>query len=249
MPDLSKQKKSPVVTFTGEIAQPVRLHYNIRHFQKVLDKLRDLKCVGTNIPKRRFQWHLSHEASDGTLKLTSNQNPADIRVLGFLFVDETEKKMMIRVLSIERAVFALRFFDKYIGKKYMKVTSVDMYNRILSNSVEDEMMIKNSDLLFPAERITIAKVGEILELMEQWKAAGMSQVEMQRAFMEYTELSHKRPVPEIEHFPIYFYEDGIDAVQFGLKLHQIVAFEHFNGNTSFRMKDAVEKLMGVSSKA
>jgi hypothetical protein len=241
----SDSQPTPIITHTGELTQPIRLHYKILNSKRVLAKLQDLKCIGTNIIGKRFQWHLSYEAKkEGIIQLTPNYSHMAQPVLGFIFISADKKSLIVRVLSTQRAIFALQFFDKHIPSKYLKVENLDAYNRVLTATSEDLEMVKNSDLLFPPERITIAKVGESLDLLDQWKAEGKSQAEMQQLFAVYMEAEYRRDVPEIEHFPIHFYEDGIKSVEMSLGLRQMVAIEHLKGNTNFRIKDAIDRLVG-----
>ncbi|MGC8642845.1 MAG: hypothetical protein ACP5XB_23545 [Isosphaeraceae bacterium] len=46
-------------------------------------------------------------------------------------------------------------------------------------------------------------------------------------------------LPEDERFPVHYYEDGIDGFALALRIRQIVALEHWNGNTRFTMLDAI----------
>lgn len=199
-----KHTKTPIVTLTGEVVQPIRLHYNILNLAQVLNKLRDLKCVGTNILGRRFQWQLSHEAKDGAIKPKPDRKSGDPLTLGFIFVSEDGKNLMVRVLSIERALFALKFFDRHIGRKFLKVENLDVYNRILEASPQDQRMVADSDLLFPPDKIVVADVEEMPKLIDQWMASGMSPAEMQKVFFEHLEAMNKRPVPEMERIPVRF---------------------------------------------
>ena len=53
----------------------------------------------------------------------------------------------------------------------------------------------------------------------------------------------KEPLPEIEKFPIYFYEDGISAVESILKMRKIIATEHWLGNENFSFFDLFKKIV------
>jgi hypothetical protein len=44
-------------------------------------------------------------------------------------------------------------------------------------------------------------------------------------------------------FPVHFYEDGIKSFETALRLRQMVAFEHWQGNTSFTFGDIVQKII------
>jgi hypothetical protein len=46
-------------------------------------------------------------------------------------------------------------------------------------------------------------------------------------------------LPEIERFPIHFYEDGIDGFAMTLRYRQTVALQHWLGNTEYTLMDAI----------
>jgi len=60
-----------------------------------------------------------------------------------------------------------------------------------------------------------------------------------KVVMEDMETSSKQPLPEIERFPIHFYEDGIDGFALTLRLRQLVALQHWLGNTTYTLMDAI----------
>jgi hypothetical protein len=51
------------------------------------------------------------------------------------------------------------------------------------------------------------------------------------------------PLPDVEKFPVHFYEDGILSLETALKLRQIVAFEHWQGNTAYTLGDVMKKII------
>jgi hypothetical protein len=40
----------------------------------------------------------------------------------------------------------------------------------------------------------------------------------------------RKPLPEIEKFPVHFYEDGIGPLEAALRMREIIALEHWKGN-------------------
>lgn len=242
--DSKKSPKIPIVTSTSEPVQPVRLHYTVLNRSQVLSKLHSLHCMGENIANRRFQWHFSHETKKGPVVFEPKQKPNNVIALGFVFLSEDGKSLMVRVLSAARAVFALQFFDHYFSRKHLRVENMDLYTRILESSPADQEMVKNSDLLFPEEKIHVKDTKTLPMLMERWAAANLAPEETLKAVYSYIAGEDKLLLPEIENSPVDFYENGIDAVRIKLMLHEIVAFEHLNGNTDFRVTHAIEKVTG-----
>ena len=61
-----------------------------------------------------------------------------------------------------------------------------------------------------------------------------------KILMEETERRSKQPLPEIERFPVHYYEEGIDGFTAALRLRQIVAMQHWLGNAEYTMLDAIK---------
>nr|HNH82349.1 hypothetical protein [Acidobacteriota bacterium] len=54
----------------------------------------------------------------------------------------------------------------------------------------------------------------------------------------------RRPEPEVERLPVRFYEEGIKPIEMSLRLRQIVATQHWQGNPNYTMMDVIrESLM------
>lgn len=52
----------------------------------------------------------------------------------------------------------------------------------------------------------------------------------------------KKPLPQVEELETHFYEDGIESVVMSLRMRQIEAREHWNGNKNFSQFDIIETL-------
>jgi hypothetical protein len=46
----------------------------------------------------------------------------------------------------------------------------------------------------------------------------------------------------VEKFPVHFYADGITSLENALRLRQIVAFEHWRGNTECTLGEVIKKV-------
>jgi len=238
------EKPVPMITFTGEIVQPVRLHYKIQNPAAILKSFDKLQCVKTVELGRCFQWYYEAESKNGAFKTTGNNNPKAPIVLATIFLNAKEKHLSIRTLCKERALYALEFFDKHIRRQDMKVTEMDAYNFIFTDSPENVNTMKNLDLLFPEKDIRIHDPSVFENFMASLIASGITGAAALHATQYFLEEEGRKPLPPIERLPIHFYEDGIPLVKMGLMLRSIVAFEHLNGNTAFRAHDAIERLQG-----
>jgi hypothetical protein len=67
------------------------------------------------------------------------------------------------------------------------------------------------------------------------------------AFTLMEQQSHER-LPEVEKLLVHFYTDGITSLENALRLRQIVAFEHWQGNTTCTLGKVIQKVTaGVSA--
>ena len=57
---------------------------------------------------------------------------------------------------------------------------------------------------------------------------------------EITKTDTSKGTPEIEKFPVHFYEDGIDSITAALRMRQIMAHQHWNGNADCTLLDIIE---------
>lgn len=60
--------------------------------------------------------------------------------------------------------------------------------------------------------------------------------------LEEMEVRAKRPLPEIERFPIHYYEDSIQSFVTVLRIRQIVALQRWLGNSEFTMFDVIQSM-------
>jgi hypothetical protein len=56
------------------------------------------------------------------------------------------------------------------------------------------------------------------------------------------EKQSNQQLPDIEKFPVHYYEDGITSFENTLRLRQIVAFEHWQGHTDYTLGDVIRKV-------
>ena len=72
-----------------------------------------------------------------------------------------------------------------------------------------------------------------------WK----TEEEKQKATFSYLEKQMKQTNPEVEELNIHFYEDGIEAIEFSLKMRILEATEHWKGNKNFSYFDIMERFI------
>jgi hypothetical protein len=233
------QRKPLATTLTGELVQPVRLHYKLLNKDAVIEAIEKLGCVDAVHAGKAYKWYLSNETK-GAFKPGTGVPKGESIILGDILVGPKPNQLCVLVRSIERALYALEFFDKNIGRTQMEVTELDAYNQLFEASPENQQRLANLTALFPEAQITKQDVDAIPNLIKKAKKAGASQAELQQAVMAFIEKGKDTPLPDIERMSLYFYTEGIASIQSKLFLRQRVALEHLKGNTRFTIFDAIK---------
>ena len=60
--------------------------------------------------------------------------------------------------------------------------------------------------------------------------------------LEDMECVAKQPLPEIERFPVHYYEEGIQAFETALQIRQLIALQHWLGNTGYTFFDVFQSM-------
>ena len=135
------------------------------------------------------------------------------------------------------------FFDRYLKRSIARVTHAVIVNRLFPYTTHG----------LPALEGLFTQVTEIDgEAILRGIAASLQTIHDpgQRRDMAFTlmeQQSHER-LPEVEKLPVHFYEDGITSLENALRLRQIVAFEHWRGNTTYTLGEIIQKVTaGVSA--
>lgn len=145
--------------------------------------------------------------------------------------------MYLEVRSIERAIQALTFFDKYLGRKVAEAKEMAVVTRFLDVSENST----SYDYLFAQE---VKKDSEML-LADMADKLG-EKPDPQKAF-QFLREELNTPEPEVIRQPLDFYGDGIEPIRAALTMRQIIAKEHFIGNTSFSFNDIVSGVLKTMS--
>lgn len=233
------EKKGMFVTFTGEHFQPVRLHYQVRDRKGLLRAFDKLRCVQRDPSKLRWVWLYDFEARGLPFPRPFDQIPPEQYpiVIGS-WIPKGEDRVVLDLRSCERALQAIPFFDRHIPRRVAKVTEAEVVNRLFTN----EETATTPDQIFDRQQ-TVARdaEGEVRAVAE--RAAQVPDMqERLRMVEELMDRLSGRPLPEVERMPVHYYEEGIDSFKLVLNLRQIVAVQHWLGNTGYTMKDAIRDI-------
>jgi hypothetical protein len=216
-------QKQLLATITDEIVQPVRIYYRIKDLSAVKKAFAKLKCVDFDPDQNRFVWQYEKEAK----KLKFSKPYADIPVeyhplvIGAFFMSK-KGEMYLETRSVERALAAIPFFEKYLKPYMAEITDIAIINKLFSHEegiADFSQIFDSAEIINPEE-----KLAEIERFMKQGKS-----IEDIMADKKHEKL------PLAERFPSNFYEDGIDALKFTFQGRQYVAMQHWQGNTDYTL--------------
>jgi hypothetical protein len=226
-------------TVTGEPFQPVRLHYRMFDRRALLNALKKLRCVDHDPSRDRWVWLYEYEARDLQFKQAHAQIPEHLRpiVIGSFFV-RGKDKLLLDLRSPERALAAIEFFDKHIPRSVARVTDAEVVNKLFS--AEDATL--TPDQIFNLRPGTVRDPEAALQGLVELTAGVADPREKLRIAAEQMEARAKEPLPEIERFPVHYYEDGIGGFRLALQVRQIIAMQHWLGNSEYTMDDAIKSV-------
>ncbi|MFI5454855.1 MAG: hypothetical protein ACHRXM_05330 [Isosphaerales bacterium] len=236
-------EEAVMATLTGEHFQPVRLHYRVLDQRGLERAFKTLRCLEYDRTQHRWCWLYEHEARRLRFKQSYSKIPEIMRpiVIGSFFLRPGDQ-LLLDLRTCERAILAIPFFDKHLPRSVAKVTEAEIVNRLFPAGNR----IWSADRLFDRQASTFIDPQAALGRLKDRIAGVSDRQEKLEAAMEEMESSLKQPLPEIERFPIHFYEDGIDGFAAMLRSRQTVALQHWLGNAKYTLMDAVRA--GLKSK-
>jgi hypothetical protein len=232
-------QKTVLSSITGELFQPVRLHYQVLDQAGLERALENLRCLEHDSPRRRRVWLYDHEARSLRFPKSFSEIPESLRpiVIGS-FYQRQEAQLILDLRSCERAVAAIPFFDKYLPRKVAKVTHAEVVNKLFSVAGNERL---TPEQLFDRGTSTSIDPAALQQSLIEQAARGRNPLEKMKILMEEMGRRSKQPLPEIERLPVHYYEEGIDSFTAVLRLRQIVAMQHWLGNTKYTMLDAIKE--------
>jgi hypothetical protein len=232
--------KQLLMTMTGEIHQPVRLYYQVFNHAAVLKAFTKLRCLDNDQDNQRWVWLYHGEAKKLKFHTSYAAIPRQMRpiILG-VFRFPSAQDMTLDVRSCERATRAVVFFDRYLKQSIARVTHAAIVNRLFPYTTDG---LPALEALFAPEQVTEIDGEAMLRRI----AASLQTIHDpgQRRDMAFTlmeQQSHER-LPEVEKLPVHFYTDGITSLENALRLRQIVAFEHWRGNTACTLGEVIQNV-------
>ncbi len=150
------------------------------------------------------------------------------------FLLKGSQGIVLDVRSIERATQAILFFDKHIPRKMMRLKDGLIVNRLFD---KPEDGVSTFDHFFVSFDTTGPSSSALPNDLESRMAAVKTPEAKAALVHQLVEEFRNKPLPEIECFPIHFYEEGILQLELMLKTRQHVAYQHFIGNKNYTLYD------------
>ena len=235
LPQVSQEQgKRFAATMTGEFFQPIRVHYDVLDTEPLQARLSKLHCMEYVDDQHRWVWLYTKEAK----RLKFKQNPrTDAPVVLGEFLLKGEDKGVLNLRSIERATEAIVFFDKHVRRSILQATAITVVNRLFR--VEEVTSIPSLDQFFESFEVEEQDPELLLRTVQGLVSGIEDPKERFEVIDKHLGDAAQKPMPEMERLPIHYYEDGIGPLTTSLIIRQVIAMEHWKGNTDYTWTDYI----------
>jgi hypothetical protein len=240
-----EEKKTLLMTTTGEPHQLARVYYQILNKKTVLNSFKKLRCIDFDGEKNRWVWLYEAEAKKLRFEESYHKIPKEMRpvVIGY-FVFRGNNEMLLELRSFDRVIQALEFFTKRINSHAAQVTKIRIVNKLFSvPSNSDEFVPPSFEEYFDRGNVYIPNFAEMDAELDQRIAECEDEESRMAILTAYMEEKSKKPLPEIEEIQTSIYEEGLFPLTMALKMRQIEAFQHWLGNSTFSQYDILQTMI------
>ncbi|WP_287563658.1 hypothetical protein [Desulfobacter sp.] len=241
MPRGENDGRSLLTTMTKEIYMLARLHYDLLNPEKISRVFLKLRCMKHDPVRDRWVWLYEAEAKKLKFKGTYKDIPIERRpiVLGAFFF-RNKGEMILDLNSFDRAIKAVVFFDKYLPRKAAKVKDISILNKFHDGS--KGFVPKHQDFFDKGLDAVIDPDGLIEDLR---RATSTIEDPIEKANAAYPLMMEgfQKSISEVERMPIHFYEDGISSLKGRLSLREIIAMQHWQGNSDYSLNNVFEQIL------
>ncbi len=236
---ITKQGRQKLAgTLTGELFQPMRLHYEIPDTEEFTQKLSALKCIERDPSKNRWVWLYFAEALALTFQTQKidKKNPV---ILGeFLYKGENKAELNVR--SFERGYHAITFFDQYLSRRIAKLTHLTICNRLFH--IDEASAIGSLDQYFEETETQVKDPEKMTQELIDITSGIDDQNERLDILNRFVSKFTNEQIPELKKFPVHFYDEGIAQVKLQLDTSKMVAYQHWEGNSAYTSRDAIHDI-------
>ncbi|MDJ0661284.1 MAG: hypothetical protein QNJ42_17610 [Crocosphaera sp.] len=234
-----------ITNITGEPYQPARLYYYVTNKKTVLGVFNKLKCMESHEKSDRWYWFYGEEAKKIRFQQSYNKIPKDSRPvpLGY-FQFLSEELMILEVRSFHRVIEAVKFFNTRLNWRAAEPIRLAIVNKLFGCSPEETPQPPNSFAEFFDQDDIVIHNPETLEeeingIISQYE----TEEEKDQAVTAYMEEKSKQPLPEIEEIAVSVHDQGLSILEMALRMKQIEAWEHWQGNKYFTQYDLIQSML------
>ena len=242
-----QHKFNLITNITGEPYQPARLYYKVSSKESVLNIFRKLQCVKFHSPSDRWYWFYSEEAKKIRFEKSYNKIAKENgnASLGY-FIFLNDQIMILEVRSFQRVMVAINFFKTRLNWRIAEPIKLRLVNKLFSCSLEEKPQPPNSFSDFfdqDSNNIVTHNPEDLAKEIELISSRYTTEVEKNEAITSYMENKSKQPLSEIEEITVNIHDHGLSILEMALKMRQIEAWEHWQGNQHFTQYDLIKKIL------
>ncbi len=200
---------------TGEPYQPARVYYQLLgEVSAFRDRLQQLDCIVPGNRKGQWLWQFEAEAERLRFERIYRQLTPEERPVTLGQFEIFDNGVTLTVLSFDRLLQAIPFFDRHIDREIAKATKMHLVNYFFSpGEVEQPLRYKHVEKLLEGSHIKASRADEVLAKVEELATLGSDATERMLEITSFLEAVAQEPRPEVEELPINFYEDGIISME------------------------------------
>ncbi len=244
---IAKSENILIKTLTDELFQPMRLYYIVHNKEQLEASFRNLKCFEYNEKLNDWVVEYANEAANIGLAIAPNQVPKEAQplLIATIYI-ENKTTMLVDVRSIERAKKLILFIDKYVPKSIAEISNAAIYNQLItvsSDNVREGINDIDYDEIFSHENIFVVDPEQAIRDAEEIAKKYQDKDERLNAMMQKTQEDSKKPLPKVEKFPVYYYEEGINQFATTCQMRQVIAMKHYYGDVNYSFYDLTREFL------
>jgi len=135
---------------------------------------------------------------------------------------------------------AIPFFDTHLPRKLVELEDAEVVNRLFPATKTNLQL--SPDAHFDPQIGTGIDPEALVQRLAEKTADFRDPSEKIKIVLEDFESRAKKPLQEIERFPVHYAEDGIEGFKLALGLRQLVAMQHRLGNPEYTLGDAIHSV-------
>lgn len=231
---------------TGEAYQPIRLSYDLKQTDRLIEVLNHLKCLEKTPAANSWNWFWRGECEDLHFESLDSfrKNPEHPIRLGTLTI--RDNRFYINLPSFKRACLAVPFFHRHIPQEVSNTHHADFINKVFGI---DERLPHGFTELFKEdelERIVNQRIEDYHKVQERCELSATAE-EALTVLSDYTKIEAKKRLPYAERYA--FQLDGkiadADTAFLGfyifLRGRELVAIKRWFGDTGYSLANAAEE--------